>query len=227
MGNSINRNNLYIKIVLPFLLVFGSCQSDTKKEIGQSMFFSLYDSSQNIIEKDLYRLDEYQSTNRFDSIVIADKKNNTFNFLMYKNAGKVSIFCSGKELSVYSIEDTLIHEISNPNCNLNPPFVNKNTLYKGAKFYRINEKDYKIYHFVGDNGVDFRTYDCYFLEETGPICFYSFDSNEYLICDSLSSVQISTKDLKALTQKLITDSLFFSKFFLERHFPNFHRPNYK
>lgn len=225
--NSIKCGDLCLKIVLLFLFLFGSCQSGRKKGSISSMSFSLYDSSQNIVEKDLYKLNKFQSKSRFDSIVITDKKNNTFNFLMYKNADTISIFCGGKELSIYSVEDTLIHEISNKDCNLNPPFLNKSTLYKGAKVYRINEKDYKVFHFVGDNGVDLRTYDCYLLEETGPICFYSFDSNEYLICDSVSSDQISTENLKDLTNKLITDSLFFSKFFLEGHLPNFHRPNYK
>lgn len=227
MENNINWDNLCFKVGLLFLLLLGSCQSGSKNELGKSMFFSLYDSSQNIIEKNLYKVEGYKGKRRFDSIVITDNKNNSFNFLIYKDTSKASLFCDGKEFLIYSIEDTLIHEISNQECKLNPPFLNKNTSYKGVKNYRISERDYKVYHFVADNGVDLKTYDCYFLEKTGPICFYSFDSNEYLICDSLNSVQISNTTLKVLTHKLITDSLFFSRFILEKHLPNFHRPAYK
>ena len=86
--------------------------------------------------------------------LMASNKNNSFNFLIYKDTSKASLFCDGKEFLIYSIEDTLIHEISNQECKLNPPFLNKNTSYKGVKNYRISERDYKVYHFVADNGVD-------------------------------------------------------------------------
>ncbi|MGB8190384.1 MAG: hypothetical protein WCF67_00635 [Chitinophagaceae bacterium] len=227
MENNTNWNNLCFKVGLLFLLVFGFCQLPSKKDLGKSMFFSLYDSSQNIIAKNLYKVEGYEGKRRFDSIVITDKKNNSFNFLVYKDTSTASLFCDGKEFLIYSIEDTLIHEISTQDCKINPPFLNKNTSYRGVKNYRIDEKDYKVYHFVADNGVDLKTYDCYFLEKRDPICFYSFDSDEYLICDSLNSLHISNTDLKVLTNKLITDSLFFSKFILEKQLPNFHRPDYK
>ena len=95
-----------------------------------------------------------------------------------------------------------------------------------SKIYEINKEEYTVLHFIEDNGVDSKTYDNYYLKGMGPICCYSFDSDDYILCDSLSGFTVDSKTIKAITTKLLKDTSFFSKFFLRKQFPNFHRPAY-
>mgnify|MGYP001240465860 CR=1 FL=1 len=220
-------NNAAFKIGLVTLMFFSSCQSNSKGDLRKSMFFSLYDSSQSIIGKDYYKMEWFARGKNLDSLVVIDKEGNSFNFLQHKDFSKISLVCEGKKFPIYTVEDTLVHDIPNQYCNVYPPFINRNTSYRSTKTYVVNNREYSVHHFVADNGIDSKTYDYYALEKVGPICLYSFDSNEYLICDSLNAFQISNVELRALTGKLTTDSLFFSKFFLEKYLPNFHRPIYK
>lgn len=227
VANNSFLSNLSFNVGLLALMLFSSCQSNSKEDVRRNMFFSLYDSSQNVIEKEYYKMEWHAKESNLDSLVVIDKEGNSFNFLQYTDASNISLICEGEKFTIYSIEDSLIHEISNHNCKLYPPFINRYTSYIESRHYVINDHEYTIHHFVADNGLHRRTYDYYILEKVGPICIYSFDSNEYLICDSLSSFQINNAQLSALTRELTADSLFFSKFILEKYFPDFHRPVYK
>lgn|SRR5690606_24817878 len=76
----------------------------------------------------------------------------------------------------------------------------------GKKAYNINNKNFTIYHFL-EYGVS-ETLDSYYLEDEGFICFYKYDSDDFIYLDSPKAYELSSEFLR--------DSTFFAQLKLRK-----------
>ncbi len=212
----------YISIILLFI----GCENrkNFPALVEKQMKYKLYNYTDGAEKDTIFRLKIYEN-NGIDSIVVFSGNKNVFSYKYFFDSLGYHRLCKNEIVITHSLIDTLIHTL-NVQCDIYPPFQNENIVYRNSKTYRFDENEFKIFHFIEYNRTHSNTYDSYYLENVGPICYYSFDTDQYIICDSLSGFKIDSRDLRRINSQLLNDSTFFSRYFLNKAMPEFHRPKF-
>lgn len=204
-----------IYILLIFLLL--SCNKH-KNETSDIFYFGLYNGENTKIRGDIFTIKK-KKLNLFDSICVFKNGNKvlTFREIYAKNEG-ISRFIRDKKTLTHSSNDTLTL-VTNYYTNY-APFVNKESTLIDKRIYRIKGKSYKIFHYSEFQNAH-KSFDSYYLENVGFICYYNFSSDRYILCDSTNIRNLNIKDI---TGKLIYDKEFFAHFTGAKVLPNYYRP---
>jgi len=153
-----------------------------------------------------------------DSILITSHDSVFCSYKRVIDTSGIYRFCNGQKIKTHSFQDTLITEY----CRSCLPFLNKNVSFRDKKTYLIGRRQFIVYHFIENTG-NHTTYDSYFLKEAGPLCYYSFDRDDYIFCDSLIGYDITAAELSELKRDILSDTTFFARFILKRLMPNYYR----
>ena len=214
VAKEINLIIIIIVIVVSFL----GCSHDKPEKI--SFFFSRVRHKNNdiLINKGEFELRKLSSKNS-DSISLF-RENIFLSGYKEKMVKGKGIFndCNGHFVLTHSFTDTTNRS---GYCLSAPPFLNKHVLLIDSKYYDVSGKRYKIYHYAEHNNNDSNAnYDSFFLENIGFICYYNFDRDDYIICDSTN---IRDLPIKQIGHLLVKDSSFFARYTLTKLFPNYYR----
>lgn len=203
--------------IVIFILILSGCREQPYSYTKQ-MIFNWYNGNDSLIKTDAYKLDIY--TNKgFDSIIAITGETVYFTLKQTFDSSGIYRSCNNEMIKTHSLKDSLKTEY----CKNYPPFINSNVSYRGKKVYLINDKQYSVYHFI-ESFSNHTSYDSYFVNEGIPFCYYSFDSDSYIFCDTIKGYDLSKGDIGQLKIKLLSDTSFFARYFLQKNYPNYHRP---
>lgn len=217
VGSNYN-NKRYLFAILVLLISNIGCNDRQPKLYSKAMIFNRYDKEDSLIKSELFKVNIFALNNGVDSINVISNNAIYFSFKQIEDSSGIYRFCKENTIKTHSFLDTLITEY----CISKPPFLNENVSYRGNKIFSINDKNFKIYHFIENTG-NHTSYDSYYLQDVGFICYYSFDKDEYILCDSLKGYQIKSEEMKQISNALVTDTTFFSRYILRKLYPNYHR----
>jgi len=205
--------------IVTYLLFVIGCKSNKSslEKNSKEIIFNWYNGDDSLIKPDLFKLKIYSKID-FDSILTISNDTVYFYFKQSFDTFGIYRFCNEKKILTHSMNDTLMSEY----CKKYQPFINKNVSYRGSKNYFVNGKMFTIYHFIENSGNHI-VYDSYFLNGKIPICYYSFDRNDYIFCDTLLGYEFDNGTLKLLKKELLSDTTFFAKYLLQKSYPNYHR----
>lgn len=182
------------------------------------LVFNWYNSNDSLLKNDAFKLNIY-SGNDFDSIIGIANDKFYFAIKQVLDSSGIYRFCQNEKIKTHSLTDSLITAY----CKNLPPFINENVSFRGRKTYQIENKKYTVYHFIESYG-NHTVYDSYFIDEMIPICYYSFDRDSYIFCDTIQGYDVNNRDLKELKIKLLSDSFFYARYYLQKQYPNYYRP---
>ena len=192
-----------------------SCNEQKLKKIND-FYFSLYNNKNIKVEKNVFIL-KRRKLNLFDSIIIFKNNEKVLSFTETFDKNGVYRYILGKKALTHSLKDSS-KIITKYNLTYNP-FINKGVTLIDKAIYKFGKNSYKIYHYseVQDNHTSF---DSYYLVNVGFICYYNFDTDKYILCDSTN---IKSLKIKEVTSRLINDTTFFSKYTIAKLFPKYYR----
>lgn len=182
------------------------------------MVYNLYNGYDSILKSDAFELYVFPG-NGFDSIIGIANDTLYFKIKQVFDSAGIYRYCQNIKIKTHSFKDSTKTVF----CKNYPPFINKIVSFRGQKTYQINNKEYTVYHFI-ESFSNHTTYDSYFVNEIIPICYYSFDRDNYIYCDSIQGYEINTNELQQLKTKLLSDSTFFARYLLKKYYPIYHRP---
>ena len=223
MNNSNKSTILKILYICVLVCLLIGCNNIFPKIILHKectiLSFNWYTSKDSIVYPYVYEFKKY-ALDTLDSVVVY-------------NEGKT--YCDYKEKyvkdkGIYRVCNkvlTLTHSfIDTTNdirfCLIKEPFLNDKVIFSDFKTYNINGKVYKLYQFSEFNGSH-SGYNSYYLDGIGFICYYNFDRDDYILCDSTN---IKSLDIKEITHKLVRDTLFFARYIGAKLMPHFYRQKF-
>lgn len=195
---------------------------NTSKSDKDSKFYFNFYSNRNIMTKANMFIVERKKAILFDSVFVYEKNIKVLSFKENLNKNGIYRYIFNKKTLTHSLNDSLTLSV---NYNVSfVPFINKKTTLINKKTYVFNQKYYKIYHY-SEVQSNHRSFDSYYLENVGFICYYNFDSDNYILCDSTN---IKSLKIKEVTSQLINDTTFFARYTVAKLFPKYYRkPNNK
>ena len=203
-----------ILIILTILLI--SCNRDNSKKT-KIFYFNLYNNKNNIIKNNIYTL-ERKGLNLFDSVYIFKNDKKVLSFKeAYDRKDGIYRYIQNKKILTHTSNDSITL-----NTNYNVffiPFINKRTTLINKVTYRVGVDSYKIFHFSEEQS-NHTGFDSYYLENVGFICYYNFDTDRYILCDSTN---IKSLKIKEVTNQLINDTTFFARYTVAKLFPKYYR----
>lgn len=195
-----------------------SC-NDPKLEKIDTFYFNLYNNKNIIIENNIFTL-EKKKLNLFDSVNIFKNNKKVLSFKQAYDKNGIYRYILNKKTLTHAFNDsTTLY--TNYNNKFYIPFINKETTLINKKTYKIGKESYKVFHFSEEQNSH-KGFDSYYLENVGFICYYNFDTDKYILCDSTS---IKSLKIKEITRNLINDKTFFARFTVAKLFPNYYRQN--
>lgn len=206
--------------IFTIVLFMFSCDNLKTKNV-ETFYFNLYNSKNSNIKNDAYvlistKLKAYDSINVF----VNNKYVFNFNQKEFDSKGIYRYFLGKKKLT-HSL-DTLTIKIKEGSYYM--PFSNKEVTLINTKTYIGKERQYKVFHYSEMNNSE-TSFDSYYLEGTGFICYYNFNTDRYILCDSTN---IKSLKIKEVTNQLINDTTFFARYTVAKLFPKYYRkPNNK
>lgn len=207
------------KIIIFIISVLSliSCH-EPKTNKTNILYFNLYNNKDINIESNIYTLKRIK-LNLFDSIIVFKKKEKVLSYKEVFDKNGIYRYVLNKKTLTHSLKDstTLITKYNVSYL----PFINKKATLINEITYKLGENNYKIFHYseVQNNHTSF---DSYYLENVGFICYYNFDTDKYILCDSTN---IKSLKIKEITSKLVKDETFFARFTVAKLFPNYYREN--
>lgn len=208
-------NNLSFIFICVLVCILGSCNS-THKENFTTFSFNWYNNNDSIVDRNVFELKKY-NLDTIDSIVVYNESKLYCNFKEKYAKGKGIYRICNKELTfTHSFSDTVN---SLKSCLFKKPFLNQYVLLVGIKSYNLQGKEYRLYHYAEHNNNQ-SSYDSYYLEGIGFICYYNFDRDDYVLCDSTN---IKSLEIREITNELVRDTSFFARYTVAKLFPNFYR----
>jgi hypothetical protein len=205
-------------LILIFLSAIYLCGCNKGNEPSFKIF-NWYNKNDSLIKSKIF-IQQLFKKDGIDSIVVTSNDTITVNFKQIEDSIGIYRFCNNeKKILTHSFFDSSITEF----CRLKPPFLNRSVSYRGNRSYLINGKKYKLYHFIENTGNHI-TYDSYYLKGIGFICYYSFDKDGYILCDSVSGFEINSQTLNGINTQLLNDTAFFARYHLRKILPDYYRP---
>nr|WP_315203608.1 hypothetical protein [uncultured Flavobacterium sp.] len=205
-------------ILFMSVILLLSC-NDPKLEKIDTFYFNLYNNKNIIIENNIFTL-EKKKLNLFDSVNIFKNNKKVLSFKQAYDKNGIYRYILNKKTLTHAFNDsTTLY--TNYNNKFYIPFINKETTLINKKTYKIGKESYKVFHFSEEQNSH-KGFDSYYLENVGFICYYNFDTDKYILCDSTS---IKSLKIKEITRNLINDKTFFARFTVAKLFPNYYRQN--
>jgi hypothetical protein len=203
------------------LFIFGmmlllNCNMSNKSNVVK-LYFNFYNNKNVRTETNMYVV-ERKKIDLFDSVFVYKKNIKVLSFRENMENDGIYRYINNKKTLSHSLNDSLSLKIDYGVSFI--PFINKETTLINKRTYVIRNKHYKIYHYSEVENIH-KGFDSYYLENVGFICYYDFDTDRYILCDSTN---IKTLKIKEITNELIKDKEFFARFTGARVFPNFYRP---
>lgn len=210
-------NKLSFIVICGFIIcLISSCNTKTQKEDSITFTFNRYNSNDSIIEKNVFELKKYISK-ATDSILVYSEGKLYCGYKEKFVQDKGIYRLCDKELKLtHSFSDTIN---SLELCGYKKPFLNQYVLLLGIKNYNLQGKEYRLYHYAERNNNQ-SSYDSYYLEGMGFICYYNFDRDDYILSDSIT---INSIDVRKITSLLVKDTSFFGRYTIAKIFPNYYR----
>jgi len=208
----------YSKLISWVFLTAACFHSCGNKNTSSIKIFNLYNTKDSLIKSKIFvqRIFEKDS---IDSIVIINNDTIMVSFTQIEDRTGIFRFCGIEKIKTHSFFDSSITEF----CRSKPPFINRNVSFRGYKNYLINGNEYQLFHFIENTG-NHTTYDSYYLKGVGFICYYSFDKDNYILCDSIEGFTIKNEIIKKINARLLIDTSFFARFILKKSLPDYFRP---
>ncbi|WP_291287867.1 hypothetical protein [Flavobacterium sp.] len=202
------------------MMLFLNCNT-SKSDEDNKFYFSFY-NNKNVRTKAGMFIVERKKGTLLDSVFVYEKNKKVLSFQENLDKHGVYRYILNKKTLTHSLNDSLTLSV---NYDLSfIPFINKETTLINKKTYMFNQKHYKIYHY-SEVQSNHRSFDSYYLENVGFICYYNFDSDNYILCDSTN---IESLKIKEVTNQLINDTTFFARYTVAKLFPKYYRkPNNK
>lgn len=205
-------------ITILSIVVLLSCNKQ-KSDINSVFYFGLYNSKDIEIQDNLFIV-EKKKVDLFDSIYVFRNENKVLSFKEgYNERNGLFRFIKNKKTLTHSSNDTL-PQITDYNTSY-APFINRETTLIDTRVYKIEGKDYKIFHY-SEFQSSHKGFDSYYLENIGFICYYDFSRDNYILCDSTN---INRLKINEITKRLINDKDFFARYIGAKLFPNYYRPS--
>jgi hypothetical protein len=207
----------FLAVIVSLTSLLGSCYYNTSKDTTL-LFSHVYSIKKgkpiNPFEYQVKKI----AGKQYDSISIYHNSTllGTYKQKEVKSRGLLNI-CNGKYIITHTFNN---RSNSFKYCLSLPPFMNTHISLIGSKIYIVSGRRYRIYHYREFNDVDQDSYDNYFLEDVGYVCYFNFEKDEYLVCDSTN---LNNLPIKKITHSLVNDSMFFAKYTNAKLMPNFYR----
>lgn len=208
------------KIIFTLSVILLISCKEPKSEKRSIFYFNLYNNKNILIQKNVFTL-ESKELNLFDSIYVFKNHEKVLSFKQaYDNENGIYRYILNKKTLTHNFNGSITLG-TNYNNKSFAPFINKETTLIDHKTYKIGLKSFKIYHF-SEQQSNHKGFDSYFLENVGFICYYNFNTDNYILCDSISNKSIKIKEI---TSRLVKDETFFARFTVAKLFPNYYREN--
>jgi len=180
------------------LLLTTSCSTKEFEEKSFVYFVTNNKGLRSGIKQDDFK---YKVTLKMDSLKIY--KNEQFLYRFKYKVDEKGIFIIEDDIPklLYSFE--LNKKIKRD--NLEKYFLEEVELVE-TKTYKINNKSFLVYHFLECDVSE--TLDSYYLIDEGFICFYKYDSDDFIYLDSPKAKELSSVFFK--------DSVFFAQLKLRK-----------
>ncbi|WP_156129488.1 hypothetical protein [Flavobacterium sp. AED] len=206
--------------IFTIVLFMFSCDNLKTKNV-ETFYFNLYNSKNSNIKNNAYVLISTK-LKAYDSINVFVNNKSVFNFNQKEFDSKgIYRYFLGKKKLTHSL-DTLAIKIKEGSYYM--PFSNKEVILINTKTYIGKERQYKVFHYSEMSNSE-TSFDSYYLEGTGFICYYNFNTDRYILCDSTN---IKSLKIKEVTNQLINDTTFFARYTVAKLFPKYYRkPNNK
>ncbi|SMP36635.1 hypothetical protein [Flavobacterium hercynium] len=189
-----------------------------KLEKTNVFYFNLYNNKDIEVESNIFTL-ERRKLNLFDSIIVFKKNEKVLSFKETFDKEGIYRYVLNKKTLTHSLKDSIT---LTTNYNVSYfPFVNKKATLINKVIYKLGENSYKIFHY-SELQNNHRSFDSYYLENFGFICYYNFDTDKYVLCDSTN---IKSLKIKEITSRLVKDKTFFARFTVAKLFPNYYGEN--
>jgi hypothetical protein len=204
----------FLFVILTIFSLF-SCKK-TNLDNTNTLSYTLYNSENKPLKQDFYKLTNYHLKN-YDSIVVYmnDKECFSYNQKVVNNKG-IYNHSQSNIILTHSFDKK---NIETKGLKYYKPFLNKSTTLIDSKKIKIKEVEFKLFHYseIYNNNTSI---DSYYLENIGFICYYNFDTDNYLLCNSISNKSLNIKELGSI---LVKDTSFFARYTVSKLFPNYHR----
>lgn len=204
----------FLFVILTIFSLF-SCKK-TNLDSTNTFSYTLYNSENKLVKQHFYKLTNYHLRN-YDSIVIHmnDKECFTYNQKVVNNKG-IYNYSENNIILTHSFDKK---NIETKGLKYYKPFLNKSTTLIDYQKIKIKDVEYKLFHYSETYNSN-NSIDSYYLEGIGFICYYNFDTDNYLLCDSISNKSLNVKELGNM---LVKDTSFFARYTVSKLFPNYHR----
>lgn len=190
-----------MRYYLILLLVVAIFSCTTKKSEEKNLYYYVTNNQgfRSGIKEESFK---YKAIIKNDSMKIYDKDRFVYSLKYKINENGIYIFNQGVPKLLYSFK---------MNFKLKREDYLTNFFYKeveliAKKTYNVNNNSFTVYHFL-ENGVS-ETLDSYYLVGEGFICFYKYDSDDFIYLDSPKANELSSDFLK--------DSTFFAQLKLRK-----------
>jgi DNA-directed RNA polymerase subunit N (RpoN/RPB10) len=188
------------------------------KKAEPTFYYNFYDKSDSIIKKDKYIL----KINKIDGneylINIEGDNNYKQDVKMKIDSLGISRYCNNRFVLTHHF-DSVENETF---CYSAPPFIHKRVDWAMKRQYIVENTSYEVICYSENSGSSIYN-SSYYLKGFGFICYYKYDVDKYILCDSIKNVDFDLKVLQQINQQLITDTTTFERYIFARAFPNFHR----
>ena len=208
-------NNLNFIFMCVLVCILGGC-SNTRKENLISLSFNWYNNNDSIVNRNTFELRKF-TLSTIDSVVVYNEGKFYCDFKeKHENNKGIYRVCNNELMFTHSFSDT---SNSLKFCLFKKPFLNQHVLLISSKIYNLKGTDYKLYHYAEHNDNK-SSYDSYYLDGIGFVCYYNFDRDDYVLCDSTN---IESLEIRKITNKLVQDTSFFARYTVAKLFPNYYR----
>lgn len=190
-------------LVMMFLIV--ACQRNE-----QQLYYSFYGKNDSLIEKNKYvQVSQSKSANQW--LVHLSGKDYNESFTMKLDSSGLFRLCNTNFLATHHF-DSVQNEAF---CKSSPPFLNKNVSWIKKQRYVIEGSPYDLFCYSENSGSEI-SYSSYYLKGLGFLCYYNYQEDKYILCDSISGVNFDLQILRKLGDVLIHDSTTFEKYVVKR-----------
>jgi hypothetical protein len=204
-----------------YLFIFCIFMVCSCKEKQSTLYYSLYGNDNLLIEKNKFKQTLFKLKDN-EYLVRIIGKNYDESFKFKTDSTGLYRYCDNHYILTHHF-DSVENQVF---CKSSPPFIYQKTYWTLKKTYFIGNKPYEIIFFSELSGSEISS-SSYYLKGFGFICYYNYNSDKYILCDSVSNMDFNLDVLHRINDSLIHDTTVFERYIVKYPKVKFLPPNNK